>query len=68
MKKYQSEYINNFALLSLTGLLLVASIHLSLGEVGLQILGVQPITKNMVIDKPREEITVNVALTLYFFE
>ena len=43
MKEHKLEFLKIATLLAFTGLLLMTSIYLSLGEVGFQILGIQPI-------------------------
>ena len=61
MKEYKLDFMKSAILLAFTSLLLVASIHLSLGEVGLQILGVHPISKN--ISSPSKAVPETVAIT-----
>lgn len=61
MKEYKLDFLKSTILFAFTGLLLVASIHLSLGEVGLQILGVHPISKKA--SPPSKVVPETVAIT-----
>jgi len=63
MREQKLELLKHSLLLMFTGLLLVVSIQLSLGEVGLQILGVQPISKK-IEKEDRSDFTTVVAIQI----
>jgi len=62
MRKRKLEFLKQGLFLLFTGCLFVASIQLSLGEVGLQILGVQPISKKI----EKKEVAVVSVVSIQF--